>query len=340
MQICNASISLEAFGLKGEGGILGFERGGLSEAAASLIPKADPNYVFDKDTLGIMAAWWEMALDEPLFVSGPHGSGKTSFVNQFCARVNAPVISMTSRARLDRADLIGSYIIGKDKTMTFVDGPLTRAWRHGCVLLINEMSAAPADLWLSVNELLEGAPLFIEATGEVIEKHPGARIVMTDNLRGLTEESRCSYIGRFTQDPAVLDRFWKMRMDYMDASSEIALLEASTPRVQVRGIGFEAWRKEFCLRLRKAAERVRDAHCGVDSKVRADATISTRVLLRFRDLLLLSFRSPALKGKNREAIQRAMRIALTDSLEPAGAITIEKLVEFELGDIGRHLAVD
>lgn len=340
MQIFNESVSLSAFGLTGDGEILGYQRSGFSEASLALIPRIDPHYVFDRDTLGIMAAWWEMASDEPLFVSGPHGSGKTSFVNQFCARVNAPVISMTARARLDRTDLIGSYIIGKDKAMTFVDGPLTRAWRQGAVFLVNEMSAAPPDLWLSINELLEGSPLFIEATGEVIEKHPRTRIVLTDNLRGLSEESRNNYVGRFAQDPAVLDRFWKMRMDYMDASSELALLEASTPRLEVSGMTFEVWRKEFCLRLRRAAQRVRDAYEGKESNVRADATISTRVLLRLRDLLLLSFRSPAMKGKSREAIQRAMRIALTDALESSGAVTIEKLVEFELGDIGRHLVVE
>lgn len=87
-----------------------------------------------------MSAWFEIGSGEPLFISGPHGSGKTSFVNQYCARVNAPVISITARARLDRTDLIGGYVIDKDKSMRFADGPLTRAWRHGCVFLVNEMS--------------------------------------------------------------------------------------------------------------------------------------------------------------------------------------------------------
>lgn len=59
--------------------------------------------------------------------------------------------------------------------MRFADGPLTRAWRHGCVFLVNEMSAAPPDLWLSVNELLEGSPLYIPETGEVIHPHPRTR---------------------------------------------------------------------------------------------------------------------------------------------------------------------
>ena len=80
--------------------------------------------------------------------------------------------------------------------MRFADGPLTRAWRHGCVFLVNEMSAAPPDLWLSVNELLEGSPLYIPETGEVIHPHPRTRIVMTDNLRGLTEDYGSRYVGR------------------------------------------------------------------------------------------------------------------------------------------------
>lgn len=49
----------------------------------------------------------------------------------------------------------------------------------------------------------------------MIHPHPRTRIVMTDNLRGLTEDYGSRYVGRFSQDPAVLDRFWKMRMDYM-----------------------------------------------------------------------------------------------------------------------------
>ena len=78
------------------------------------------------------------------------------------------------------------------------------------MFLVNEMSAAPPDLWLSVNELLEGSPLYIPETGEVIHPHPRTRIVMTDNLRGLTEDYGSRYVGRFSQDPAVLDRFSRL----------------------------------------------------------------------------------------------------------------------------------
>lgn len=338
-QVLNEFVSLESFGFMQDGSLLGYRLEDIEPELRCLIPRLDPSYVFEKDALSIMSAWFEIGSGEPLFISGPHGSGKTSFVNQYCARVNAPVISITARARLDRTDLIGGYVIDKDKSMRFADGPLTRAWRHGCVFLVNEMSAAPPDLWLSVNELLEGSPLYIPEAGEVIHPHPRTRIVMTDNLRGLTEDYGSRYVGRFSQDPAVLDRFWKMRMDYMGEEAEVSLLEATTPELEVRGMSFEEWRKEFSVRLRRAADRVRQAYCRQteDGGV-AEATISTRVLLRFRDLLLLSYRSPAMKNEPRAALRRAMKIALTDCLEEAGALAVEKLVELEIGDIGKHIA--
>ncbi|WP_289185611.1 AAA family ATPase [uncultured Parasutterella sp.] len=338
-QVFDDVICAEEFGFTSEQKVLGYQRESWDVSEHYLIPKKDPNYVFRQETLGIMSAWWEMGSGEPLFVSGPHGSGKTSFINQFCARVRAPVIAMTARTRLDRTDLIGHYVIDKDKSMRFVDGPLTRAWRRGFVFLVNEMSAAPGDLWLSVNELLEGAPLFIEATGEVIERHPRTRIVMTDNIRGLCDDEKGSYVGRFVQDPAVMDRCWKMRMDYMDADSEIALILSSTPEVQCVGISSSDWKREFAVRLRKSAERVREAYCGMDPTVSVDATISTRVLMRFRDLLLLSYRSKAMGCSHREAVRKALRISLTDCLDSTSASVIEKLVEAELGNIGDYLLV-
>ena len=337
LQVFNDSVSVRDFGFSSDETIPSFSREIWEASELSLIPSRDSKYIFPKETLSVVSAWWEMESKDPLFISGPHGSGKTSFVNQFCARVGVPVISVTARSRLERTDLIGHYVISSDRSMRFADGPLTRAWRKGCVFLVNEMSAAPADLWLSINELLEGAPLYIEATGEVVERNPRTRIVMTDNLRGLSDDSGGAYLGRYLQDPAVMDRCWKVRMEYIDAASEETLLAETTPQVEVSGMAYEVWRDELSRRLRRAAARVREAYCGVGPDSGVEATISTRVLLRFRDLLLLSCRSPAMKGRTRDAVRRALRIALTDSLDPIQATIIEKLVEAELGDIGEYL---
>ncbi len=117
-QVLNEFVSLESFGFMHDGSLLGYRLEDIEPELRCLIPRLDPSYVFEKDALSIMSAWFEIGSGEPLFISGPHGSGKTSFVNQYCARVNAPVISITARARLDRTDLIGGYVIDKDKSMT------------------------------------------------------------------------------------------------------------------------------------------------------------------------------------------------------------------------------
>jgi len=45
-----------------------------------------------------------------------------------------------------------------------------------------------------------------------------------------------------------------------------------------------------------------------------------------------------MKNEPRAALRRAMKIALTDCLEETGALAVEKLVELEIGDIGKHIA--
>jgi cobaltochelatase CobS len=326
----SSRVALSDFGIAGEGSVAGFLPELLEPSLRPFIPAKDTQYVFRAESLFTFSSWWEFGRREPLLVSGPHGAGKTSFVEQFFARVGAPVISMTAHARLERSDLIGHYVIGRDKSMRFVDGPLTRAYRHGCAFLVNEMSAAPAEFWLSLNELLEGSPLFIEATGEVVPRHPDCCIVMTDNTRGLDDSEHDVYIGRHLQDAAVMDRCWKMRITYMEREEELRLLLDSMPEVSVFGMESAVWARAFAERLRRAAERVREA-ADTQGDAGLTATLSTRTLLRLRDLILLAYRSGTFP--KREALTWATRTAFTECLDTPTALTIEKLIEAELGDI-------
>ena len=74
-----------------------------------------------------------------------------------------PAVVFTARPRMDRRELIGRWVLGPSG-MTWVDGPAALAWRNGWVLLINEFSAAPPEVWVSANDLLEGLPLEIDQT--------------------------------------------------------------------------------------------------------------------------------------------------------------------------------
>lgn len=159
---------------------------------------------------------------------------------------------------------------------------------------------------------------------------------MTDNIRGMTDDGNGLYLGRHLQDPAVMDRCWKLRMEYIDEESETALLESRIPDVEVHGIELPVWKKQFAQRLCAAANKVREAYFGSHDVQPIEATISTRVLLRLKDLLIISGRTKELSVK--DALNWALRIALTEAVDKTSALTIQKIVEAELGNICSHLA--
>ena len=87
---------------------------GLAEAH-ELVPEIDHGYVFEKTPLAILRAWWMSATREPLYIHGPWGCGKTSSVEQFFARLNVPVVPIMGRDPMEKADLVGMYVLGGER---------------------------------------------------------------------------------------------------------------------------------------------------------------------------------------------------------------------------------
>lgn len=200
------------------------------EAEASRrIPSVDPAYQFNRSYFMSLAAWWNFATDEPLYISGPAGAGKTSSVLQWCAVVGQPVVSVTVRPNMEKNELLGRWVANDKGGMNWVDGPATLCWRHGWLLLINEFSAVPPEMWVSANDILEGAPLEIDATGERVDRHPLTRVVVTDNARGHASEREAGYFGRSVMDLSVVDRFWHIRLKGLTIAEEAALLWKRVP---------------------------------------------------------------------------------------------------------------
>lgn len=187
------------------------------------IPVAHSSFLFPEALYRDLASWWAFGGADPLLLSGPAGAGKTSAILEFCARVSQPVVVYTARPRMDRRELVGRWVMGKNG-MTWVDGPATLAWRHGWLLLVNEVSTAPAEIWVSANDLLEGRALENEQTGEVIPRHPLARIVFTDNLRGHSSDAEPGYFGRNRMDRSVIDRLWHVRLEGLKGEEEARVL--------------------------------------------------------------------------------------------------------------------
>lgn len=134
-----------------------------------------------------------------------------------------------------RRELIGHWALQGGETR-WIDGPALLAWKHGWVLLINEFSAAPADMWVSCNDILEGLPLDNGATGELVFPHPMTRVIVTDNTRGHSSEIDEGFFGRQIQDRSVIDRFWHMRMEGLGEAEESSLLASTAD---------QGWLEEF-----------------------------------------------------------------------------------------------
>ncbi len=67
-QVLNEFVSLESFGFMQDGSLLGYRLEDIEPELRCLIPRLDPSYVFEKDALSIMSAWFEIGSSEPLFI--------------------------------------------------------------------------------------------------------------------------------------------------------------------------------------------------------------------------------------------------------------------------------
>jgi cobaltochelatase CobS len=305
--------------------------------AHELVPELEPDYVFEKKSLMLLRAWWLSGTKEPLYISGPTGCGKTSLIEQFAARLNIPMISIMGRDPMEKADAVGMPWIGEDGAMRFAFGPASKAYgaeegEQGCLLLINEFSAAPPGFWVANNEILEAKPIYIEPLGQVIKPKPGFRLVVTDNTRALVGDETGMLQSRFRQDASVIDRFWSMEMYYMETSAEIALL-----RQGLKELG-EEMATRFAETLRKVAEKVREAYLQVNSANDAiETTLSTRTLLRIRDLILY-FKDGGRYGI--DPLQLAFEVGLTNKCSTTTKQVIHKIVTLEFGDLFKQSTVE
>jgi cobaltochelatase CobS len=299
------------------------------EQRSDMVPDLDPDYVFEKESLTTLRMWWMKGQKEPLYIFGPQGSGKTSLVEQFLARLNVPVIPIMGRDPMEKADLVGMPWLGVDGAMHFRYGPATRAYGHGednegCVLLVNEFTKCDPGFWVANNELLERKPIYVEQTGELIKPKAGFRLVVTDNIRGLVGDDTGMFQRRFRQDASVMDRFWAMEMKYIARDDEIALLMKG-----LTGIGADV-AKRFAETLRDVAEDVRKAWMGNNSGSDAiETTLSTRTLLRIRDLFTLH---AAGVKQGIDPVQKAFEIALTTKCDPVSRAVIDNIVKLRFGN--------
>jgi cobaltochelatase CobS len=177
-----------------------------TDGTENFIPAINDAYVFPLDALVSVG----IACDEniPCLLWGPHGSGKSTMIEQVCARLNRPTMRMQHSVDTERADVVGQWVLEGDKTV-FHYGPLARAMRDGLVYIADEYDFALPNVLAAYQAVMEGEPLIIPnapAHMAIVKPHPDFRFFATGNTNGSGDETGL-YQGTQLQNAANYSRF-------------------------------------------------------------------------------------------------------------------------------------
>eukprot|EP01037_Dinobryon_pediforme_P035380 gene35380-41741_t len=174
------------------------------------VPDIDPDYLFDRDTtLAILAGF---ARNRRVMISGYHGTGKSTHIEQVAARLNWPCVRVNLDSHSSRIDLIGkdAIVLQDGKQVTeFRDGILPWAYQHNVALVFDEYDAGRPDVMFVIQRVLESSGrLTLLDQSRVIRPHPAFRLFATANTIGLGDTSGL-YHGTQQINQGQMDR-WSM----------------------------------------------------------------------------------------------------------------------------------
>ena len=198
------------------------------------VPEFDDTYVFDKrTTLAILAGF---ANDWRVLISGYHGTGKSTHVEQVASRLNWPCLRINLDSHVSRIDLIGkdAIVLQDGKQVTeFQDGILPWAYQRNVALVFDEYDAGRPDVMFVIQRVLESTgKLTLLDQSRVLSPHPAFRFFATANTVGLGDTTGL-YHGTQQINQAQMDR-WSITtvLNYLPAEIEEKVVLAKAPHLQ------------------------------------------------------------------------------------------------------------
>jgi cobaltochelatase CobS len=237
------------------------------------VPDLDPDYLFDKPTtLAILAGF---AHNRRVMVSGYHGTGKSTHIEQVAARLNWPCIRINLDSHVSRIDLVGkdAIVLKEGKQVTeFRDGMLPWALQHNIALVFDEYDAGRPDVMFVIQRVLEvSGKLTLLDQRRVIRPHGGFRLFATANTVGLGDTSGL-YHGTQQINQGQMDR-WSIvtTLNYLphDKEVDIVLAKAKAYRKSAQG-------RDIINKMVRVADLTRNAFMNGDlSTVMSPRTVLT-----------------------------------------------------------------
>jgi cobaltochelatase CobS len=194
------------------------------------VPDLDPDYLFNRETtLAILAGF---AYNRRVMVTGYHGTGKSTHIEQVAARLNWPCIRINLDSHISRIDLIGkdAIVLQEGKQVTeFREGILPWAYQHNVALVFDEYDAGRPDVMFVIQRILESAgKLTLLDQSKVIRPHAAFRLFATANTIGLGDTTGL-YHGTQQINQAQMDR-WSIvtALNYLPHVQEVGIVLAKS----------------------------------------------------------------------------------------------------------------
>lgn len=295
------------------------------DAPCERTPVRKPGYMMSlwlKDVI-----MWFIYGDEPLYISGPTGCGKTSGVKQVAAMLNYPVFEITGHNRLETPELVGHFALQNGSTV-WVDGPLTMAMRAGGLFLLNEIDLLDPSTATGLNSVLDGSPLCIADTAEVVQPAAGFRFVGTANTNGSGDDAGV-YIGTLRQNAAFQNRFLHIEADYLSEQAEGLLLRNAAPNLP--DTVYAVMQKMTAIvRAILTGKDIEDSVLSNFSGVNLQVPISTRALLRWA---YWTEKLEPMKKAGVNVMEKALDMSIANSCDNVSKNTLHELLQRIAGEM-------
>jgi len=202
----------------------------------------------------------------PTYITGMSGNGKTTMIEQVCAKLKRECFRVNIVAETDEDDLLGGFRLENGSTV-WQDGPVVQAMRNGAVLLLDEIDLGTSKL-MCLQPVLEGKGIYLKKINQIVVPAAGFTVFATANTKGKgSDDGR--YIGTNVMNEAMLDRFdYTYEQEYAPRPVEKKIVIKAMNKFGVED-------KSFADCLTKWAEMIRKLF----AEGSIDEVISTRRLV-------------------------------------------------------------
>jgi len=190
------------------------------------VPEIDKHYKFDKDTtLAILSGF---SFNKRCLISGYHGTGKSTHIEQVAARLNWPCIRVNLDGHISRIDLIGkdAIVIKDGKQITeFKEGILPWSIQNPIALVFDEYDAGRPDVMFVIQRILENEGNFtLLDKNKIIKQNKYFRLFATSNTVGLGDTTGL-YHGTQQINQGQMDR-WNIVtiLNYLSMEKEMDII--------------------------------------------------------------------------------------------------------------------